>query len=238
MDKKGIENKSIGVLMIITSRLFWFFIISLSFVNPFATLFAQGTIVQDKTIRDVAREELLKFLDKIPVGQEMLYGFENREQFKSVTIGKPLQILSLSTETYSIDYANTSIKILPHDEWFVPLIVQNTIKAIITVTKHEGRLQAVDFGAKDLADELNTFKEITAKNNSIISILRVYRLQCDFLVLPTGSKTVDQNLIIPLKSAQIALFNDTSYKAGFNEREVILLIQEKLKLLPNEENNR
>jgi len=224
--------------MIITSRLFWFFIISLSFVNPFSTLLAQGTIVEDKTIRDIAREELLQFLNKVPVGQEMLYGFENRDQFKSVTIGKPLQILSLSTETYSIDYANTSMKIVPHDEWFVPLIVQNTMKAIMTVTKHEGRLQAVDFGAKDLADELNSFKEITTKNNSIISILRVYRLQCDFLVISNGSVSGDQKLIIPMKSAQIALFNDASYKSGFSEREVILLLQEKLKLLPNEENNR
>jgi hypothetical protein len=108
----------------------------------------------------------------------------------------------------------------------------------MTVTKHEGRLQAVDFGAKDLADELNSFKEITTKNNSIISILRVYRLQCDFLVISSGSVSGDQKLIIPMKSAQIALFNDASYKSGFSEREVILLLQEKLKLLPNEENNR
>jgi len=212
-------------------------IFSIFFIYQSSFLYAQNTGITEKEIRDIAREESMIFLNDIPVGQEVLYGFENRDQFKLVTIGKPLQIVSLSAESFPDDYNSADLKLIPKEEWFVPLIVQNTIKAIITVTKHQGRYQAVDFGAKDFAHELNSFPDVKGETNNIISILRVYRLQSDFLIISSEIKP-NQNVIIPMVSAQIALLNDVSCKSRLTETETLYLLKDKLELLSNEDINK
>lgn len=211
--------------------------LTLSLLISSSFLKAQSIGISDNEIRNIALNESPEFLNNIPVGQEMLYGFENRDQFKSVTTGQPLQLLSLSSESITPDN-NSAVNLIPHNEWLVPLIVNNNIKAMITVTMHEGRYQAVDFGAKDFANELNSFKEITGNANKNISILRIYRLQSDFLVLPAETQPGSQRLIIPMKSAQLALFNGASFNSGLKEDVAKIIIQDKLKSLPVQQNNR
>ena len=219
-------------------RLYWTILLLFCVVNSFFSLLAQNTGITDKAIMKIAGEEAPHFLNDIPLGQEPLYGFENRDQFKSVTIGKPIQIISPVTETFPPNYDKTDVKLKLHDEWFVPLIVQNVIKALITVTKHEGRYQSVDFGAKDFATELNSFKELTGKKVYKISILRVYRLQSDFLVISSGGKAGNQKVFIPMTSARLAFFNGVKSKERMTENETMQMIREKLVLLSIEEKNR
>jgi hypothetical protein len=213
-----------------------FVILFISLINPLSFLFAQNSGITEKGIKDIAKVESANFLNDIPVGQEVLYGFDNRGQFKSVTIGRPIQIVSLSAESFSDSANNIDLKIVPTEEWFVPLIVGKTIKAIITVAKHQGKYQAVDFGAKDLAQELNSFSDITGGSNNVISILRVYRLQSDFLTISPNNKP-EQKVIIPLMSAQTALSNDVSCKSRLTEKETLYLLKNKLVLLSTEEKN-
>jgi hypothetical protein len=217
-------------------KLFWLVIFSMILINSFSFLFAQSSGITEKEIKDIARVESVNFLNDIPAGQEVLYGFDNRGQFKYVTIGRPVQIVSLSAESFPVGANNVDLKIVPTEEWFVPLIVGKTIKAIITVAKHQGKYQAVDFGAKDLAQELNSFPDITDESNNVISILRVYRLQSDFLITSQNNKP-EQKVIIPLKSAQTALLNDVSCKSRLTEKETLYLLKDKLVLLSTEEKN-
>jgi hypothetical protein len=210
--------------------------ICLTFSLLLTPSFLKAQSISDSEIRNIALNESPQFLNNIPLGQEMLYGFENRDQFKTVTTGQPLQLLSLSSETLTPDN-NTAVNLIPRNEWLVPIMVNNNIKAMITVAMHEGRYQAVDFGAKDFARELNSFKQIPGNADKNVSVLRIYRLQSDFLVLPAETQPGPQRLIIPMKSAQLALFNGASYNSGLKENVAMTLIQHKLKSLPVQQNN-
>jgi hypothetical protein len=102
---------------------------------------------------------------------------------------------------------------------------------------HQGRYQAVNFGAMEFANELNSFKQIPGNENKNISLLRVYRLQSDFLVLPAENQPGSQRLLIPMKSAQLSMFNGASLNSGLKENVAITIIQDKLKSLPVQQNN-
>src|ERR1035437_2388628 len=91
-------------------------ILFISLINPFSFLCAQNSGITEKGIKDIARVESVNFLNDIPVGQEVLYGFDNRGQFKSVTVGRPIQIVSLSAESCPGGNINADLKIVPNEE--------------------------------------------------------------------------------------------------------------------------
>lgn len=190
----------------------------------------------DKRIKNAGMQDLATFLNKIPIGHERDYGFDNRDQFNQITPGNPIRLYCLPDESGDIN--NTDNAISPRNEWFLPLIVNNKYVALLTVSREGNNFTAVDFGAKDLATELNTHKFQIENLNDGTGLLRVYNIQSDFLMVTVKGKPDKINSIYPLMSARTALKLDLSRNYKMTVKETKSLISEKLSRVNNHKSDR
>jgi len=157
-------------------------------------------------ITTVANEELKSYLQKIPVGQEHMFGFNNRNEFSKSKIGVPYEVFTLTANFFDNEKIEKGQNyIISTGNWRVPIVVGNEYKALLTVSKENNKWKVVKIGAKGLARELDKFEQ----NHSSISdlkILRVFQLKGDFIL-------TSQNAIYPLTSASKGLLinSDKAY---------------------------
>lgn len=153
-------------------------------------------------ISKIANEELSNYLEKIPIGQEEMFGFNNRNEFSQAEIGVPYEVFTLRSDFFKDNKIERGKNyIISTGNWRVPIIVRNEYKALLTVCKENNKWSVVKIGAKGLANELEGFK----KNHPTIiplNILRVFQLKGDFILTP-------QNTIYPLTSASNSLLIDS-----------------------------
>ena len=74
------------------------------------------------------------YLAKIPVGQESFYGFNNREEFSEVKVGKPYKILTFRYNIFKETAPNLD-NFRPTGEWRIPLTVNGVNRVLISVAK-------------------------------------------------------------------------------------------------------
>ena len=157
-------------------------------------------------ITTVANEELKSYLQKIPVGQEHMFGFNNRNEFSKSKIGVPYEVFTLTANFFDNEKIEKGQNyIISTGNWRAPIVVGNEYKALLTVSKENNKWKVVKIGAKGLARELDKFEQ----NHSSISdlkILRVFQLKVDFIL-------TSQNAIYPLTSASKGLLinSDKAY---------------------------
>ena len=173
--------------------------------------FGQLSIVQQ-----VANEQLMDYLIKIPFGQEKMFGFNNREEFFQAKIGNPYEVFTLSKEFFD----DTNIKrdksyIVSTGNWRVPIIVDNEYNALLTVSKENNKWSVVKIGAKGLANELEGFEQNHLSIN-IRNILRVFQIKGDFIL-------TSNNKLYPLTSASNALLIDRN--TSYSTYEILTLIK-------------
>lgn len=108
-------------------------------------------IAQDNNINLLVKQkvsqEVLSFLNLIPEGKEINYGFNSRSDFSKTTIKEPYQ-------TYYVSDKNNKSGFIPGNEWHVPLSVDGNYVALLTVQINNGKAEAVDFGANILAQKI------------------------------------------------------------------------------------
>jgi hypothetical protein len=143
--------------------------------------FGQGD--QPADVVAVAKAGYAAYLEKIPGGQESFYGFSSRDEFSRAEIGKPYQILTLSREFFTEPATAGRNYIIPANEWRVSLTVNHQSLVMITVAKMNGVLEVVGIGAAGLAGELNQFEKSHPSSDPGGTILRVYQLDCEFLLM-------------------------------------------------------
>ncbi|MDA1009108.1 MAG: hypothetical protein O3C42_00980 [Bacteroidetes bacterium] len=173
---------------------------------------------QQNIITKVAKKELNNYLQKIPVGQENMFGFNNREEFSQAEIGDPYEIYTLNTEFFDAkNIISNKTYIVSTENWRVPIIVNNKYRVLLTISKVNNEWNVVEIGAKGLAEELDMFN----KNHHTINelkILRVFQLKGDFIV-------TSENIIYPLASACNGLFIDNRSNKGYSIYEILTLIK-------------
>jgi hypothetical protein len=164
-------------------------------------IFAQRIYPQaiDDGIVTTASSALQTFLNKIPPGQEGKYGFRDRGEFLRATTATPVRLFTLHPDSIKNGITPGKNYLIPQEEWRVPVLVDGEYRALITVARTGGILKAVELGAAELAHELGVFEKNHPSQPK--SILRLYQLQCDFLVLTHPGKTVAQGDVYPFKSA-------------------------------------
>lgn len=164
--------------------------IALLFVVP---LFAQS----EKEVMDAAISGYKAYLNMIPEGQTLGYGFNNKSEFDEVTLGKPVLMNTLDQRLLSdntIQQAITYVK--STGEWRVPLTVKGEYRAFVSVAMMDGKLACVDFGAAALAKEIG--KVLAEAPSGNYALLRLYGLNCDLLLNTSSGATAE---CIPLQSA-------------------------------------
>ena len=172
---------------------------------------------QLNVITKVADEELKSYLQKIPFGQEHLFGFENRNEFAQSKIGVPFEVLTLNENFFNDEKVLKDEKyFVSTGNWRVPVIVNNKYKALLTVAKENNNWRIVKIGAKGLANELDRFEQ-NHPSNTDIKILRVFQIKGDFIL-------TSNNSIYPLTSASKGLLVDVN--KSYSIHNILTLIKD------------
>lgn len=147
-------------------------------IDPAETGRVPGDIA---AVTSAAERDYKTFLHRIPQGDEAAYGFKNRSEFEHVRIGTPLRVHTIDVDR-SGPSPTVSEHIRPLNEWRVPLIVEDTPRALLTVAESAAGINAVDFGASGLAAALHSLQAtVPAETGSTSYLLRLFDLRQDFL---------------------------------------------------------
>ena len=157
------------------------------------------------SVRAAAIASLNTFLNKIPQGREIEYGFTNRDAFERADLGTPVRIFTLDPDFLKNGMDQKNNYMIPLDEWRVPIIVDDEFCSLLTVAMVDNTLKTVELGGKMLAKEMMEFwkKDPIGRKG----LLRLYQLRCDFMILDRNRSGVEQGEIYPLRSAD-SVFND------------------------------
>lgn len=136
-----------------------------------------------------AQKEILQTLNKIPPGQEELYGFNTKSEIENAAIGTPFDFYTIENE----ELKRTS-------SYRVPVLVADEFRALATIEMINDTLHIVDFGATILAKEIQTVCNENSTMN-FVGILRIYSIFSDFVIMSKKQ----QYFLIPLTSAKIYL---------------------------------
>ena len=156
----------------------------------------------DDTIGTIARNELQSYLQRIQPGTEKKYGFKTRDEFISAVVGSPIQVFTIHPDSIREIVKPGKSYFVALEEWKVPVKVGGELRALLTVASVGGTLKVVELGGAELAHELSAVEGKHPGDKK--SLLRLYQLHCDFLVLTHGEKNVSEGDLYPLSSAAIA----------------------------------
>jgi hypothetical protein len=149
-------------------------------------------------VLEAARARLAFLLDRIPVGFEKHYGFRNRVEFGRASAGAPFRVVTLADG----DIRLGTYRPLPVGVWRVPVVVDDEHRALVTVARMQGSWRAVEIGAAVLAKDLEHTLGQVGGAPAQRTILRVYPLRSDFLILAHRDARPEEGSIHPLESAR------------------------------------
>ena len=173
---------------------------------------------QKNIVAKVAAKELNDYLKKIPLGQEKMFGFNNRQEFSEAKIGIPYEVFTLDSRFFDNEKLEQSANyIISTGVFRVPIIVDNVYKSLLTVSKENNQWHVVKIGAKGLANELEKFEKDYSSIGSF-NILRVFQIKSDFIL-------TSQNMIYPLTSAKKSFLIDS--KDSYSIYNMLTLIKNK-----------
>jgi hypothetical protein len=144
----------------------------------------------------------MRWLQKIPIGHEEGYGFDNRGAFQLATLGQPIPMLTIDPGSVDLDGAIRDI-----NTYRVPILVNKTYRALLTVASADGAFRIVGIGAAGLATELGEFDRngIGPRKDANVYLLRVFQLRSDLLVTAPKSTNVRDGDFYPMRSARTFL---------------------------------
>ncbi len=144
--------------------------------------------VSPDAVMAVARQDFPTFIGRIPAGLEARYGFRDSSELSRVQVSTPFRV-------HTIDVVRgkggpvIAETIRPLDEWRVPPTVDGRRRALLTVVRTDGRLEAVDFGAAGLAEALDALDGVAPDGEQGPRfLLRIIHLRRDFLGIPIPSE--------------------------------------------------
>jgi hypothetical protein len=168
-----------------------------------------------------AKSEFAKFFALIPQGRETQYGFAPGDNAASCTMGKPLQMLTLTKEFYEGGYQADKKNIEATHEWRVPVILNGDYKTMVTVAGDEQDAHIVDFGGAGLAKELRPM--FARSTGDRFGMLRLYPSGASFFVA-MGSGSLADATYTPLASALMAM--PQLQQIPYTQREALAAIKE------------
>jgi hypothetical protein len=177
-------------------------------------IFSQVSIGQN-AISDVklfAERNLQSVLEKIPINDEVSFGFNSREEFKQAELGEALEFIWFSETT---DNSNKM--------WRVPVIVNGVYRALLNVQKKDNEYKIADFGASVLAEDIqNVMNE--NKDKDVSGILRITAITSDFLIVRSG----DKEEYLPLTSAKMFINSrEMELQKSYSSSNLIELINKR-----------
>ena len=122
-----------------------------------------------KKVETFATEQWGNVAQKIPSGQEELYGFQDQNEIAHATMGTPIRMFFWQDNN-----------IIESQTYRVPVMVEGKMVSLLTVSLGE-KMSVEDFGGNVLAQAI---QEISEKNGvEPYGILRVYSIVSDFYII-------------------------------------------------------
>jgi len=119
-------------------------------------------------------EHYSQILERIPLGKENLYGFENREMFQNCEVGTPIKMLRIKNEN-EIEITN---------EWRVPLLFNGNPLTLLTVLDSGQNYEIVNIGGNILAKLIDNYN---SDGKKISYMLRDFRNKTDYVSFELNS---------------------------------------------------
>lgn len=135
-----------------------------------------------KEILMAAGEGISGYLEKIPEGQEGLYGFSSRSEFARAGLGRPYQVLALDPQFFEKDADPGKESLRAAGEWMVPVAVDGHYRSLLTLARMEGEWRVVGLGAAGLARELQDLERRLGNPDMPGRLLMVHALTADFVL--------------------------------------------------------
>lgn len=168
-----------------------------------------GEITRD-VVRRTALNDLPNILQRLPRQEIGNYGFRSPQELNQVSIGIPLEIFTVPPDAL-MAYSGTSFGSLLRTtgEWYVPVLVQEEYRVLLTVTQVQNKWCVVGISAAGLAHELGAFnQQLPTLFDSAVTqqteepkFVRIFQAYSDFMYL----STVTQEYLIPFNSARTVL---------------------------------
>jgi hypothetical protein len=148
----------------------------------FCGIFSLHAQDENKAVLDAAKAGLSIYLEKIPAGIETSYGFNDRNEFKLATLGKPFPIYLLKIDFFTEPTVTPNKNYLVKSNTYkIPVIINGEYRSMLTVALMNGVWKTVGIGAAGLAKELGALEK---KHPAEKALLSVHELECDFVILP------------------------------------------------------
>ncbi len=190
-----------------------------SLVNPVSDLFVES--YQIDLISQVARAEMLDYLNKIPVGQEGMFGFNDRSEFLKAEIGCPYEMITLTNDFINDpQFFSDKNYLVSTNNWRVPILVSNEARALLTVSNIANEWRVVKIGAKGLAFELQMLNQDNRFSGDL-KILRVFQLKSDFLL-------TEGNIVYPLTSGKKLFEIKLTDNVTYSLEDMLMLLKNKI----------
>ena len=145
--------------MLMKNNKSYIFIVCLLFFSSATTnsLIAQNKINEEKKSIELAiTHGLDKYLAKIPIGHEYMYGFNSREEFNDLKVHNPRKYIIIDNESLESDYSKEAFYEL--DRWLVPITLKGEIVCFLEIKKNKDGYKAVGFGLNELASDYYSFE--------------------------------------------------------------------------------
>jgi len=157
-------------------------------------------------------QDLKLWLQKIPVGNESLYGFSDRSEFALARLSNPIEVFTVDFTDLQ-NYKNGNLKLVSTHEWRVPVIVNGSCRVLLTVVESPvGKI--VDLGGKVLATEIDQKVKVLGEKTRDLKLVRFFQVHSDFLLTMDAGLTADKLELIPMNSALVNLPELASLKEG------------------------
>lgn len=154
-----------------------------------------------------ADTELLHLLQVVPDSELPLLGFKDRQETHLAITGTPFMVYTISPDDVMRFNSGSAIGGMLEETgmWYVPVLVNNEYRALITVVPTGGKLTAIGISGAGLALELNEFQNLqgSTRVETLVppKFIRIRQAVSDFMYLETG----EGEYLRPFSSAQASL---------------------------------
>ena len=129
---------------------FWDNSLVIIFFMSITTAFSQPTNIES------LRPQIDKYLSLVVADGFEKYGFQSADDIYNVQLGEPIQTIEMEYGFYSDRaIANDNYCMQDANEYRIPIITNDTIRAFAIVVEQGNKCMVVDFGASKLADKVD-----------------------------------------------------------------------------------
>ncbi len=153
-------------------------ILAIIFIMSIKMAFSQPTDIER------LRPQIDKYLSLVMANGFEKYGFYSADDIYNVQLGEPIQTIEMEQNFYYDEFSTGDYCMQNVNEFRIPLIVNDTIRAFAVVAEKKGKWVVVDFGASILAQRVDKcYRDYGIHKKQKVKMLRDTYSSIDYIEL-------------------------------------------------------